>query len=206
MCVHSQDDLHDALFEKAIDSMLNQTYKDFDVAIVFDECRDETIKIANKKLKNYLQIIRSKKSGLSDAKNEGIGYINADWIAFLDADDEWLPTKIEKQVAFLSQASIISTHYWFRNLGGNPEITESCFSTEDYITHEQIVARLPYENCLCHGSILIKRNIFDKLKYNREHVGKEDWVLWQQCAENGYKFYQLPERLYVYTTNTSVER
>jgi glycosyltransferase involved in cell wall biosynthesis len=204
ICVHSRDDLHDKLFGEALDSLLAQTYKEFKTVIVFDECWDNTYKVAEK-LTNYIQVIKTPKTGLSDAKNEGIRYINTDWVAFLDADDMWLPEKLEKQVKHLQNADIISTHYWFRKIGDKEEITESCFSTKDYVTHDQIAARLPVENCLCHGSILMKRSIFDKVKYGN-HKGIEDWVLWKDCLALGYRFYQLPERLYVYTTNTSVER
>lgn len=205
ICVHSQDDLHDRLFAEALDSLLSQTYKDFKTVIVFDECWDKTLSVANK-LNNYIQIIRRYKTGLADAKNEGIKYIDSEWIAFLDADDKWMPDKLEKQIKYCDRTDIISTHYWWRKLSETgEEITESCFSTSDYITHEQITARLPQENVLCHGSILIRRSVFDTLKY-RNFKGQEDWQLWKDCYKSGYRFYQLPERLYIYTTNTSVAR
>jgi glycosyltransferase involved in cell wall biosynthesis len=87
---------------EAIESVLNQTYKDFEIIIVDDGSIDNTKEI----LSNYIseKIIRyyfQNNKGVSSARNKGIGEAKGDLIAFLDADDKWLPERLEKSIEFL---------------------------------------------------------------------------------------------------------
>jgi glycosyltransferase involved in cell wall biosynthesis len=210
ICVHSKDNLHDRLFERALKSLKFQTYQDFKTVIVFDECLESTKVIAILELDEFSCLNKNKKTGLSDAKNLGLSKIDTEWVTFLDADDIYLPEKLQKQIEFLQgnpSIDILSTHYWWADLKIVDKtlqiirLNRTCFKNDMYLTHEQIAERLPKENVLCHGSIMMRRKIFDELKYDNTKVGYEDWDLWLRCIDKGYKFAQLPERLYVYTRN-----
>jgi len=225
ICVHSKDRLKDALLKAALNNLLIQTYQDFSVVIVYDECwgwtREKVFEPIIKLMRDHCFCVvhKEEKTGLADAKNFGLQWVETEWVGFLDADDEYTPDKLEKQVNFLKEhkeVDILSTHYWWRDIVsldiiGNYKVSplrNSCFQTDQYITHEEIVKRLPEENVLCHGSIMMRTSIFDKLKYDnsKEWLGKEDWKLWLDCMKAGYKFYQIPERLYVYTRNPNPVR
>jgi glycosyltransferase involved in cell wall biosynthesis len=83
----------------AIDSVLNQTYKNMELIIVDDASRDNTEERVKGFNDSRIKFVRHKiNKGGSGARNTGIGEAKGDYIAFLDSDDEWLPEKIEKQI------------------------------------------------------------------------------------------------------------
>lgn len=85
---------------KAIDSILAQTYKDYEIIVVDDGSTDHTPEVL-KKYGDKIRVIRQENSGPSAARNYGIKMAKGSLVTFLDSDDLWLPTKIERQVAFL---------------------------------------------------------------------------------------------------------
>jgi glycosyltransferase involved in cell wall biosynthesis len=89
-----------ALLPRAIDSVLAQTYQDFDIVIVDDGSTDGTravVEAYGDPRIRYLGL--SKRRGVSAARNAGIAQAAGEWIAFIDSDDEWLPEKLERQLA-----------------------------------------------------------------------------------------------------------
>jgi Glycosyltransferases involved in cell wall biogenesis len=90
------------VIENAVNTVLNQTYKNIEIIVVDDGSADNTrVKLAayEKKIKYYYK----SNGGCSCARNFGIDKANGQFIAFLDSDDEWLPNKIEKQLVALEQ-------------------------------------------------------------------------------------------------------
>jgi glycosyltransferase involved in cell wall biosynthesis len=88
----------------AIDSILNQTYRNTEVVVVDDGSTDNT----QERLKEYgdrIRVVYQKNSGPSAARNHGIRASRGEIIAFLDSDDLWLPTKLERQVSLLQQSA-----------------------------------------------------------------------------------------------------
>lgn len=87
--------------EETIHSILNQTYQQIEIVIVDDESTDQSSSIV-KRIKetspDKIQYIKQKNQGVSVARNTGIENANGKYIAFLDSDDLWHPTKLEKQV------------------------------------------------------------------------------------------------------------
>jgi len=210
ICVHSKNEQNDKFLSEALLSLDSQTYKDFKTIIVLDECWGETKSMleAIELNINFLVIERDKKEGLAYAKNYGLSFVDTEYVAFLDADDLYEPTKLEKQVEFIKDNDVdfLGTHAW-NNINNNRKIkTPSCFDNNSYNTHEEIVERLFYENCLTHGSMLIKMKALKELGYYNHVVGAEDWDLWKRASKAGYKFHQLPERLYVWCAGSSVAR
>lgn len=209
ICVHSTDNLHDKLLIDSLVSLNRQTYKQFDVFIVFDECWNSTNNLVEDK--DYFfkihRLFHAKKQGLSEAKNFGLKYIDSDWVGFLDADDLYIETKLEKQISYIknNEVDFLGTQALNRNLITN-KITDSCFMLGQYETHEQISKYIKYENFLTHGSMLIKKECLDKLGGYKNVKGSEDWDLWKRAIDYGYKFHQIQERLYIWTYNTSVSR
>ncbi len=211
VCVHSTDHEHDLLLQQALESLVRQTYVDFETVVVLDECWEATRSL----VENYKDVLtlrffqRPKKQGLAAAKNFGLSKCTGDWIAYLDADDWYIDCKINTQRNWMlehPEIDLCGTHSW-DILDGY--MVPNCFKVTDHITHEEIMAVLPDENVMCHGSMMIRKIVIDSLGgyiTDKAYLGREDWELWSRAANAGFRFGKVPERLYVYTLGTSVPR
>lgn len=210
ICVHSTNYNYDFLLMKSLKSLENQTYKNFKTLIVLDECWVNTKKIithTNFDLDIEIKE-KNKKSGLGDAKNFGLSFVETDLVAFLDADDLYCQDKLEKQLKFINNNDVdfLGTQSWNIMKNDEQELIESCFSLGTNETHDEISKNIYQENFLTHGSMMIKKTCLDKLGGYRDIKGTEDWDLWKRAIQEGFKFYQLQERLYIYRIGTSTIR
>jgi glycosyltransferase involved in cell wall biosynthesis len=94
-----------------IQSILNQTYQNFEIILVDDCSTDNTVELTEKLNDSRIRIIKlDNNSGGQFARNTGIKNAQYDWIAFQDSDDEWLPLKLEKQIQELERVNF-DKHY-----------------------------------------------------------------------------------------------
>jgi len=211
VCVHSQDAEHDSLLERSLESLVRQTFTDFITVIVLDECWEHTRSVVER----YAEVLdirlfeRHKKQGLASAKNYGLSKCDTDWIAYLDADDQYMDCKLEVQRQWLldhPDVAFCGTHSWDLLDG---YIVPNCFSVTQHLTHEDILEALPDENVMCHGSMMIRKIAMDSIggyQTDRVYLGREDWELWARAIGAGFRFGKVPERLYIYSLGTSVPR
>ncbi len=96
-----------SLLKRAIDSVLQQTYSNIELIVVDDASTDGTSEYCLNKSFNYIYIPKSESRGGNYARNIGIKAAKGEYIAFLDDDDYWLPSKIEKQVSLLNSIEIV---------------------------------------------------------------------------------------------------
>lgn len=88
--------------KKSIDSVMNQTYSNWELLIVDDCSTDNTIEILQELNDQRVHIFKNEKnSGAAASRNKALREANGRWIAFLDSDDLWMPEKLEKQIAFM---------------------------------------------------------------------------------------------------------
>lgn len=208
VCAHSTDDFYDNLLIESLKSLEKQTYKDFKTLIVLDQCWDKTeSRIKNEITIEYTIVSKEVKEGLSFAKNYGLSKIDTDLVCFLDADDLYVEDKLEKQINYFNNNDVdfLGTHALNRYVGDN-NFFNSCFSDNQYLEHDEIKNVIFLENVLTHGSMMVKKKVLDNLNGYNDIKGTEDWDLWKRAINKGYLFKQLPERIYVYTLNTSVDR
>ncbi len=103
---------------RAVESVLKQSYKPFEIIIVNDGSTDDTLKLLHT-FEKQITIISQSNKGVSAARNMGIRAAKGEWIALLDSDDEWLPKNLEKQVDYFSTNSDLnifqSEEIWIRN-------------------------------------------------------------------------------------------
>ncbi|WP_203256661.1 glycosyltransferase family 2 protein [Hyunsoonleella ulvae] len=183
--------------ESTIKSVLNQTYTNWELILVDDASTDDTLSIINTFLSKYPNIkvfTNETNQGAAITRNHGIEYATGDLIAFLDADDLWKPSKLEKQVNFM--------------LNHNVDI---CFTSYDLMNeagaliHKTVKAlpKLTYKKFL-------KCNYIGNLTgiYNAKVLGKvyapnlrkrQDWLLWLKAiALSGKPALGIEESLAVY--------
>ena len=216
ICVHSKDDLHDRLLLEAIGSILTGSLLPTRLVIVYDQCWARTQELVELSIDSYalqtteyVPVVKSIKQGLAVAKNFGLKFCTSDWVTYCDADDRWMNSKLEIQKAYCERDNIdfCFTQSW--DIRPDKALVPNCFQIGYATTHDQIHDKINRENCLCHGSAMIKRLVLDRLggyDTDRRAIGMEDWMLWQKAFSFGYKFYNIPERLYCYSLGTSVER
>ncbi|MBY0386435.1 glycosyltransferase family 2 protein, partial [bacterium] len=103
------------LLARALDSIEKQTFRDFEIIVVDDHSTEDLTSF----ISGRAFYLKNSGKGVSSARNTGITAARGDFIAFLDSDDEWLPTKLEKQIEFLDknlEHSIVhANEIWRRN-------------------------------------------------------------------------------------------
>ncbi|MBA7689290.1 Undecaprenyl-phosphate 4-deoxy-4-formamido-L-arabinose transferase [subsurface metagenome] len=105
------------LVSRAIESVLNQTYQDFEIIVVDDGSTDDTEEIVRSFKNERIRYIRHEKNkGAAAARNTGIKVAKGEYIAFQDSDDEWLPEKLEKQMKVFEnvpqEVGVVYTDMW----------------------------------------------------------------------------------------------
>jgi len=168
-----------ALLSRAINSVLSQTYKPIEIIVVDDGSTDNTRDIQS----DFPSVIYiyQENSGVSSARNRGIKSTSSEWIAFLDSDDEWLPTKLEEQVVFHQEHSTILMSYtdetWIRD-GMNVKIPKKFKK----IGKDAFAENLSYCN-IAPSSSLIHKNLFKSIGMFDEALEVcEDYDLWLRIS------------------------
>lgn len=169
------------ILERAIKSVLQQTYRNFELIVVDDASQDNTADILHH-YSSKLHIIRhSIHSGVSAARNSGIMSARGDYIALLDSDDKWMPEKLAHQVNYLQMHPhfkiLQSEELWIRNgVRVNPKKKHA--KPEGYIYEKCLpLCVISPSSVLIHISVLEKRGLFDVT-----FPACEDYELWLRIA------------------------
>jgi glycosyltransferase involved in cell wall biosynthesis len=148
-----------------IESVLAQTYPNFEIIIVDDGSPDNSIEVCQKFTDSRIRIVRQENRGLPGARNTGIRHAKGDYLAFLDADDIWLPTKLEKHVHHLDNSPTVGISFCyssFINQQGKPTgLYQKPRKLYD-ITPSYVLCRNPVGNG---SAAVIRREVFEKIKF-----------------------------------------
>ena len=109
-----------------LQTVLKQTFQDFEIIIVDDGSTDHSVEEVNKVVDPRIRLIQQPNAGVSSARNRGIEEAKGEYIAFLDADDEWKPEYLETQYNLTQQyldCSVFACNYEFRDIQGNVRST-----------------------------------------------------------------------------------
>ena len=184
----------------AVDSILNQTYRHFELIIIDDGSTDEGREwLAARALQDdRLRLVANPGQGLVEALNYGIALARAPYIARMDADDIALPERFERQVAFLEanpSIAILGTQTSFIDENGNPIDSASTYPTEP----AQLSRNLEEKGCvLVHPSVMGRREaILGVGGYRHRTEYAEDYDLWLRMDES-FALANLPQTLLCY--------
>ena len=162
--------------QRAIDSVLAQTFKPFEIIIVDDGSKDGTKEWL---LQNYpsVQYIHQPNNGVSSARNKGIQISQGSWIALLDSDDEWMPEKLEYQSRFLEMnrdSSFCHTNeIWIRNGVRVNQMKKHKKYGGDIFKHCLDICRISP------SSSIIKKDVFEEVgAFDESLTVCEDYDLW----------------------------
>jgi teichuronic acid biosynthesis glycosyltransferase TuaG len=185
---------------ECIDSVLNQTYQNFEIIIIDDGSTDSTVNIVSEYKSDKIRFFHQKNSGSGAARNHGVMQALGNWIAFIDADDIWLPDKLQKQLKHCSNQVWSHTDLFFH---GNtyPKYTKTTELTSKHFGF--ILKHLLVENSIGTSSVIINKEIFQEFGgFNTDLRALQDWDLWLRIAEK-YEICYLDEPLVYYRVHSN---
>ena len=182
--------------EQAINSVLNQTYTNFELLVVNDCSKDRTVELVKSiaAMDGRVRLISNvKNSGVSYTRKHGLKEAKGSWIAILDSDDAWAPEKLEKQIALQKKmnADLLFTGSAFMNSDGQP--IDWYLHAPAEVTYRQLLK----QNVLSNSSALVRKELYAK-HYAIGDEMHEDFAIWLSILKEGKKAYGVDEPLLIY--------
>lgn len=183
---------------RCIDSVLSQTYKEYEVLIIDDGSTDGGINLISKKYGQHLSIITQKNQGVSVARNHGIQKAKNEYLAFLDADDAWHPQYLEcmsKIISSEQNIKIIGSHYARTTDFLYKKINRPHYYK--FLNYFNVAIRNTY---FTSSSSVIKKTFFDEYDGFNPNLKKgEDHDVWFRAILSGGNAYYIKDTLVYYS-------
>lgn len=179
------------VLKRAVESVLNQTYTNFELIIVNDCPKNVCL---NNEILQYINslsderikyIVHDKNLGACKARNTGLTFASGDYVAFLDDDDEWLNNKLEKQLSCISESDAGAVYCYYNNILENGEVQKviPCNLSGD------LSLKLLAGNCVGGTSMpLIRKSVFESVGlFDEDLLSSQDHDMWLRISLK-YKF------------------
>ncbi|WP_084780612.1 glycosyltransferase family 2 protein [Bacillus massilinigeriensis] len=182
--------------EDSINSVLSQTYENLELIIIDDGSKDNTLKIIERLstqdkrinfVKNEMNI------GVSETRNKGISLASGDWIAFLDSDDIWEKTKIEKQLKYANEFSAEFLFTGSSYINENSVPYSGVFEIPSLVSYKKLLR----QNVITCSSVLLKKHFFKDIKMEKDEM-HEDYAVWLRVLKTGAVAHGINEPLLIY--------
>lgn len=181
---------------QSIQSVLNQTYTNWELIITDGPSLDETATI----VKTYCEqdpriclITPTKRNGIADARHRSIQNAKGDFLAFLDSDDIWVSDKLEKQVAFMQSKGYAFTYGNYEIINAEGIATGKTVCNGGVVDYDKYL-RNTIIGC---GSVMLDKNKIGPILQPAKDVN-DDMALWCSILRTGIKAYPMDELLYQY--------
>lgn len=173
---------------EAIESVINQTYPNWEIIAINDGSTDRSMEILKhykSKLSSLIHVINQENLGPSVARNSGIKKAKGEYIAFLDYDDLWLSEKLEKQVKFLESNNEISLIYCdCYIIDNNSNIEKDTYSEKTKFIKGKIFKKLLSNNFIPTSTVLLRKKVLDDVGlFNLEYKISQDYDLWLRISD-----------------------
>lgn len=178
----------------AIDSILAQTYSDWELLVVNDCSRDNTAAIVASYSDPRIRLLKNdKNSGVSISRKKGMEAANGEWIAVLDSDDAWTADKLEKQIKLAREtgAELIFTGSAFMDDGGQPIDWQLHVPT--MLSYRELLK----QNLVSNSSVLVKAVLYKEFYAIGDEM-HEDFAIWLGITKTGRMAYGIDEPLLIY--------
>ncbi len=166
----------------AIESILNQTYRDFEFIIIDDGSSDRSREIIQSHKDQRIRLIYNEENiGLTPSLNKGLKLARGEYIARMDADDVSFPQRLEMQVEFLDHnPEVVLLGAWAEVVDENEKkIMVWRYPTDDCVIRWRLLSR----NCLVHSSVMYRKDkVLDAGGYNSSITYAQDYELWTKLS------------------------
>ncbi len=178
--------------ELTINSVLQQTYKNFELIIIYDDQNKEDLNLLKnltKKDKRIKLYINKKNLGAGGSRNKGIKLSQGSLIAFLDADDLWTRNKLKKQIFFMKKSLVDISHTSYHIINSDNKIIGNRIAKD--MNHKLLLSSCD----IGLSTVIMKKEIItNKIKFANINT-KEDYVLWLKITLNNKKIFALKNNL-----------
>jgi len=184
----------------AVESVVAQTFHDWELVVVDDGSSDDTPDAIRPYLADRrVRYVRSDRLGQSRAKNLGVGLSRGEYVAFLDADDAWRPTKLERQLALFRDRPEVGVVFCRRSLiDANGRPLPSPPSPPP--PRGRVPDRMFVQNFVCFSSVVVRRGVFDHVgRFDPQWDLAIDYDLWLRVAKY-HDFDFIDDALVLYRT------
>ena len=175
----------------SIESILSQTFTDFEFIIIDDGSTDNTARILSNFLDPRITVIHNEKNiGLVASLNIGIAIAHGEYIARMDADDISLPDRFAQQIEYLKQhpeVGVVGGWYQWMNVDGKP-MRVVRFPVHDNVLRWQLIVDVPP---LCHPSVMMRKKAIKSVGGYANYLFAQDYDLWRRLSM-GWKINNLP--------------
>ena len=182
---------------RTIESVLKQSYKNFEILIIYDDSSDTDFSFIKEieKKDSRIAIIRNiNKLGAGVSRNLGISKSKGNYIAFLDADDTWHIDKLEKQINFMKKHNYSATHTSYSIVNENKDVIGKRIA-RDFLKIDDLL-----KSCdIGTSTVVLQKNLLNKDIEFASLATKEDFVLWLRLLKKNIKIYALNENLALWT-------
>ena len=184
---------------QAMESMLSQTYHEFELVVVDDGSTDQTPAIIQSFKSSKIKAVRQEHQGIATALNLGIGIASGQYIARMDADDISYTSPLEKQTDFLSKHADIGLVSCLVRYKGDAAKNQGYALHVDWlnqcITPEQIYLRRFQDSPVAHPSVMFRKSLIHRYGGYGNGPFPEDYDLWLRWMDHGVKMAKVQEFL-----------
>jgi len=195
----------EAYLREAIESILSQTFTDFELLIIDDASTDDSVAIVQSFTDSRIRLVRNRMNlGVALTLNKGIDLARGNYIARMDADDISLPRRFQAQLDRFSmspETAVVATWVTLIDAAGNGAGVWDCDRSAS--TCEQIYRQLPQCNCLAHPSIMVRKEVIVRYRYRDTRIHAEDYDLWLRLAADDVRMEKVDEPLLKYRVHSA---
>lgn len=183
--------------EKTVESVLEQTYEDYEIILIDDKSADDSYEIIKRlqKRDGRIRVFQNScNSGVSYTRNYGVDIANGEWIAFLDSDDYWEKTKLDKQMRIhLENPEIVLSYTGSSFIGEDGEKYEYVMHVNENVTFKELL----HKNVISCSSVIVRKDVIKKYAMKSDDM-HEDYTAWLNILREYPFAYGIDEPLLVY--------